>query len=158
MEKVADGATGRFIVCPASGYLHPPVAVEVYASSAKRKPTTWCDCYTRVWLPSRRWSEGMGLTLEDVRAKGLALGQRELIENVPAGEGKRFVVCPSSFFLHPGAHAVLVERTAKRKIPYTSCTCGTNCFFGTPQKSSRWTDGMGMTAADAKEQQLTITG
>jgi hypothetical protein len=154
---------GRFVVCPASGFLHPGTAVPVYPSGKKQNPTALCDCMTRIWLPPRRWSEDMGLTIEEVRNKGLELGQRMLFENQPEDTGPRVILCPAGGYLHPGPHAVKVSWIAeagKKKVPvsHALCTCGTHVWFGSTTHRSRWTERMGYTLDEAKQQQLTITG
>ena len=123
-----------------------------------------CECHVTLFLPPRRWTDGLGLTIDRVREAGLVLGQTTLLTNETPGEGDRYVLCPVGGFgfVHPAAHAArvvwCVAGRAKVSVARALCTCGSHTWFGSPSAPSRWTRNMGLTAEQAMAEGLTISG
>lgn len=81
-EQEHDAEGGRVVPCPAGGFLHPgPHAVTVVWAVTKKQRLriahALCTCGTHVWFGSpiqrSRWTERMGLTLEQAQAAGLTV-------------------------------------------------------------------------------------
>lgn len=161
-RSAAMATAERFVICPASEYLHPGMALRVYRSSQKGKPMARCSCRANVFLPPVQWTEGMGLTMDRVRVLQLELGQRGLLKHETPGEGDRFVLCPTGGFVHTGGHAVRVTWSTVKKSPVTVahalCECGTHVWFGSAGAPSRWTERMGMTVDEVVAKGFTISG
>lgn len=66
VEEVDRSPTGKYVLCPCSGYLHPtPTACPVQRCA--KGYTVNCSCRTRIFLGSR-WEESLGIPLEEVKA------------------------------------------------------------------------------------------
>jgi hypothetical protein len=141
----------RFMICPASGFLHAPLGSMVHASSRKRVPMTTCTCGTRTF-PGTRWDPLYHGYLEaELRELGVATESQAIEETKQRGGGQRYVICPCSRFIHAGMHAIPVR--LKNRFHCHCWGCSASIFMG-----SRWGPQHGYTLDQVKAMKATVDG
>ena len=153
------GVEQKYLLCPASGHLHPPQARPLYPTDKRGHPTFVCGCGARAYLSLGFELETMGLTAAMLQARGIAteVGVFDL-EPAPGG-GPRYATCPASYFLHAGLHAVVVQHG--KSVFHCQCSCGTNFFLGRhvpPLRPRPWTARHGYTVDQLKALGATADG